>query len=190
MILDDITLQIANIADITGVLKLQERYLFANLSEQEKAGGFVTTPFSVAQLTDVIDQKGLFLAKHDDEIIAYCFAASWQYFVQWPIFAHMIALFPEWSFQNEEITVDNSFQYGPICIEIPYRSKGIINVLVEFMRQNMVARYPIAVTFINKINVPSFKAHTEKLNWKVIAEFGFNQNAYYVLALDMNVVVL
>lgn len=190
MVLNDIRLQIAEIADITGVLKLQERYLVANLTEQEKSGGFVTTPFTVAQLTDVIDQKGLFLAKHHDEIIAYCFAASWQYFEQWPIFAHMIALFPDWSFQNEVITVDNSFQYGPICIDIPWRGKGIINVLVEFMRQNMVERYPIAVTFINKINVPSFKAHTEKLDWKVIAEFGFNQNSYFVLALEMNVVVI
>jgi hypothetical protein len=173
--------------DISEVLRLQSQYLVSNLDAEQKKGGFVTTPFTVEQLTDVIDQEGLFLAKKNEVLVAYCFAASWQYFSAWPIFEYMVRLFPEWSFQKQEITVDNSFQYGPICIDVPFRGQGIINGLVEFMRQNMVVRYPIAVTFINKINAPSFKAHTQKLNWHVISEFEFNNNKYYVLAIDMTV---
>ena len=96
-----------------------------------------------------------------------------------------VTLDANYNFNDSEITINNSFQYGPICIDIPYRGKGIINLLVEFMRENMVKRYPIAVTFINKINIPSFKAHTQKLNWTVIADFEFNSNAYYVLAMEM-----
>ena len=177
--------QIASIADIPSVLLLQDKYLFANLNDDEKKAGFVTTPFSYQQLVDVIAEEGLFVATHDSKIIAYCFAASWQYFSQWKIFEHMITILPNYTFDNQIISIDNSFQYGPICIDIPYRGKGIINILVDFMQVNMVKKYPIAVTFINKINIPSFKAHTEKLNWTVLSDFQFNNNDYFVLAMKM-----
>ncbi len=181
----DYQLRIATITDIPNVLALQEKYLFANLSDDEKKAGFVTTPFTVEQLTDVIGQQGLFLCFDDQKLVAYCFGASWQYFSQWKIFEHMISLFRKYRFNDIEITTSNSFQYGPICIDIPYRGQGIINILVEFMRVNMAKKYPIAVTFINKINIPSYKAHTQKLDWKVISDFQFNNNKYYVLAMDM-----
>ena len=181
----DIQLRIATVTDIPQVLALQEKYLFANLSDDEKKAGFVTTPFSVEQLTEVISQEGLFLCFVSEKLVAYCFGASWQYFSQWKIFEHMISLFPDYKFNNKAITTINSFQYGPICIDIPYRGQGIINILVEFMRENMAKKYPIAVTFINKINIPSYKAHTQKLDWKVIAEFEFNNNEYYVLAMEL-----
>ena len=183
----DIRFSVATFDDIPIVLQLQNSYLVSNLSDEQKKGGFVTTPFTVEQLSEVIRQEGLFLAKENKNLVAYCFAASWHYFSAWPIFEYMMSMFPNWSFLNQKITVENTFQYGPICIDIPYRGQGLINELVEFMRINMVKRYPIAVTFINKINVASYKAHTQKLAWKVIAEFDFNNNQYNVLAIDMKI---
>jgi hypothetical protein len=49
-----------------------------------------------------------------------------------------------------------------------------------------VKKYPLSLTFINKTNIPSTKAHTEKLKWTIIADFIFNNNEYYILAYDMN----
>ncbi len=184
-----VTFHIATIDDIPQVLNLQQKYLWANLSEDEKDAGFVTTPFTISQLQDVISQQGLFLAKQERELVAYCFGASWQYFSQWPIFVHMISFFHELQYQNFNVTVHNSFQYGPICIDMPFRGTGLVKSLFEFMRQNMQHHYPISITFINKINKPSFKAHTQKLHWQVLREFSFNNNDYYVLAYDMKNVV-
>lgn len=50
--------------------------------------------------------------------------------------------------------------------------------------------YPISVTFINKVNKVSTKAHTKKLGWEVIDEFGFNGKEYIGLAFDMRRSVL
>ena len=44
--IENIKLEVAKLSDIDGILALQELYLVSNLSEEEKAGGFVTTPFS------------------------------------------------------------------------------------------------------------------------------------------------
>jgi hypothetical protein len=176
----------ATLNDIEGVLDLQKLYLVSNLSEEEKKAGFVTTPFSVDQLTFVINNGGLFLAKDNSKTIAYIFAESWDFFSQYPIFEYMIRLFSTLSFLDFEINTTNSFQYGPICIDKEYRGKGLINSLFEFMRIHIEKRYPLAVTFINKTNAPSLKAHTEKLKWTVIGDFEFNNNNYFILAYEMN----
>jgi hypothetical protein len=185
----DLKIQVAKLEDIESVLALQEQYLVFNLSEEEKKSGFVTTPFSREQLTYVINNEGLFIAKDNQKIIAYIFAESWDFFSQYPIFKYMISLFPKLSFLDFEINSTTSFQYGPICIDKKHRGKGLIKSLFEFMRIRVVKRYPLSLTFINKINVPSLKAHTEKLKWTVIADFKFNNNEYYILAYDMNMPV-
>lgn len=181
-----ITFEIAKISDIQGVLALQNLYLVTNLSEEEKAFGFVTTPFTVQQLTEVIQKEELFLAKDNNKIIGYIFAGSWEFFNQWPIFNYMNSLFPKLAFLDFKITTTNSFQYGPICIHKDYRGKGLITSLFELMRINLSQKYPLSLTFINKINIPSTKAHAEKLKWTIIGDFQFNNNEYYILAYDMN----
>ncbi|MFV8370507.1 GNAT family acetyltransferase [Flavobacterium sp. LB2R40] len=182
---ENIQFEIANLIDIKGVLALQELYLVINLSEEEKISGFVTTPFTSEQLTQVIQKDELFLAKDNNKIIAYIFTGSWDFFKQWPIFNYMSSLFPDLTFLDFEITTTKSFQYGPICIHKEYRGKGLISSLFEFMRTNMIHKYPLGLTFINKINIPSAKAHTEKLKWIIIGDFQFNSNDYYILAYDM-----
>jgi uncharacterized membrane protein len=141
-------------------------------------------------LTNVINNEGLYIVKDNNKIIAYLCAESWDFFSQYPIFEYMISLFPKLNFLDFEINATTSFQYGPICIDKNYRGQGLLKLLFEFMRFHIVKRYPLGLTFINKTNIPSYKAHTEKLNWTVIGDFQFNDNNYYILAYDINVQVV
>ncbi|HLW30707.1 MAG TPA: hypothetical protein VKX40_00490 [Aequorivita sp.] len=177
--------------DIDGILSLQEKYLYRNLSETERLSGFVTTPFTVGQIEEILKQNGLIVAVNEkDTIIAYAFAGSWKYFEQWEIFNFMVSRFPQLFFQGKEITIANSFQYGPVSIEKEYRGKGVLNLIFEEMRLEFKKKYPISITFINKVNVISKIAHTRKLGWKIIDEFEYNNNTYIGLAFDMNNSVL
>jgi hypothetical protein len=187
--LENLELEIATIKDIPSVLQLQDLYLVANLSDEEKKAGFVTTPFSIAQLTFVINNQGLFIAKENNNVVAYIVAESWAFFSQYPIFKYMITLLPSIRFFDYRFTAENSFQYGPICINKNYRGKGLINLLFEFMRIHISKKYPLSLTFINKINVPSMIAHTQKLKWTLVGDFQFNNNEYFILAYDMDVAV-
>ena len=178
-------------ADVEGILALQELYLYRNLSDEERKEGFVTTPFTIPQLEEVIQERGLFVAENDDsKIVAYAFGASWKYFEQWEIFNYMVSRFPKLSFDGREITIENSFQYGPVCIDKKYRGTGLLKLIFEEMRLELLKRYPISITFINKINPVSENAHTKKLGWKIIDEFEFNNNQYIGLAFDMKKSVL
>lgn len=182
--------RIANKFDIKEVLALQEKYLYKNLTEQERDSGFVTTPFTIPQIEEIIAQDGLFIAEHETSIIAYAFAGSWEYFKQWDIFTFMISRFPKLSFNEKEITTKNSFQYGPVCIDKNYRGQGVLNLIFEEMRIELFKKYPVSITFINKINIVSEKAHTKKLGWQIIEEFKFNNNTYITLAFDMKTSVI
>lgn len=173
-------------ADISGILELQSANLVSNLSIKEQESGFVTTPFTVDLIEEIILQDGLFIAIDKEKVVSYVFAGSWEYFSYWDIFKYMIKRFPDLEFQGKTITTENSFQYGPICIDINYRGKGLINQIFEEMRLNLKEKYPISLTFINAVNIPSTKAHTEKLGWEIIDRFEFNGGNYIGLAFDMS----
>lgn len=186
-----ITTSIATTEDIPGVLSLQEKYLFKNLDVLSRKQGFVTTPFTIPQLEEIIKQNGLFVAKNTDhKIIAYAFAGSWDYFKQWEIFDYMISTFSKLSFKGKPITTENSFQYGPVCIDENYRGQGVLNQIFETMRIEFQKTYPLSITFINRVNTVSEVAHTKKLGWEIIDEFEFNSNKYITLAFDMRTSVL
>lgn len=169
-------------ADIDGILGLQSRNLYTNLSETERAAGFVTTPFTVKQIQELLDQVGGFVAEKQGMVVGYAFAGSWEFFAQWPIFPYMTSRFPQLQFHGTQITDRNTFQYGPVCIDQTLRGSGIFPQLFETMRSSFASRYPIGVTFINKVNVRSVVTHTRKLDLEIIDEFEFNGNFYYGLA--------
>jgi hypothetical protein len=177
-------IQIATKRHIAGLLALQEKYLFTNLSEAEREQGFVTTPFSVPQIEQLLKEKSIFVAVSQGKVVAYTYAGTWAYFSQWAIFPYMESLLPSWKFKNTALTTENTFQYGPVCVDMAYRGSGLFEQIFEAMRTKMHERFPIGITFINQVNQPSYKAHTKKLGLTVMDTFSFNERNYYALAFD------
>lgn len=164
--------------DIDNLLALQEQYLVTNLDESAKKDGFVTTRFTPEQVTELILKEGAVIAEKDNAIAGYAFAGSWPFFSQWPIFPYMVSQFPE-------IDINNSFQYGPICIDQSHRGSGLLQQLFEAIQNAMLDKYTQGITFINKANNRSFIAHTQKLNLAVMGQFSYNQNEYHVLSFNI-----
>lgn len=179
-----IELKIADIYDIDSTLKLHKKYQVDFIADEDKSDGFVTTPFTSDELKALIEkEQGLFIAKDRDNVVAYVMAASWQFWSVWPMFAYMIENMSEDEYLGQKLTVDNSYQYGPICIDKAYRGTGLLEDIFDFARNHMAKRYHILVTFINKINTRSFSAH-KKLGLEVVKEFEYNKKNYYELCYD------
>ena len=169
-------------SDFDGILALQSRNLYTNLSPTELAGGFVTTPFTPDLLGQLLGQDGVFVAESETRIVGYLLAGDWEFYAQWEIFRLMISRLPELKFQGRDLSVDRTFQHGPICIDIAMRGSKVFPQLFELMRSRFALKFPIGVTFINKLNQRSFEAHTRKLDLEIIDEFEFNGNSFYTLA--------
>jgi hypothetical protein len=178
-------IKIATIDDIDNVLELHYRYQIDSIEPEDKKDGFVTTPFTKEQLIKLInEEQGLFIALKDDKVVAYVMSASWEFCSQWDIFKFMIKDLPNLEYMGQKLSIENSYQYGPVCIDKSVRGSGVLELIFDFARENMAKRYPILVTFINKINPRSFQAHTKKLGLEVIKEFEYNSNNYYELVYD------
>jgi hypothetical protein len=175
----------ATIKDIPNILKLQQKYHISTISEEDKIDGFVTTLFTEDQFKELIEKEnGLVIACDGDKVVAYAMAASWEYWSAWPLFQHMIKDLPNTEYLGQTLSMENSYQYGPICIHKDYRGSEVLPNIFELSRLQMRKRYPILITFINQINNRSFKAHTKKVELDVIKTFEFNNNQYYELGYD------
>ncbi len=175
----------ATIADIPQIEELQKRYHVSSISEDEKKNGFVTTLFTAGQLRELIESEdGISLACEGDVIAAYAMAGSWQFWSKWPLFQHMIADLPNTEYLGKTLSTENSYQYGPVCIDMAYRGKGVLEDLFAYSARQMNRRYRLLITFINHINTRSFAAHTRKIGMEVIKNFVFNGNNYYELGYD------
>lgn len=171
-------------SDISGILDLQAHNLYANLAPTELGDGFVMTPFTPDLLRLLLMQTGVFVAEDRGNIVGYLFAGDWDFFAQWEIFRVMRSRLPELTFQSREIPVEQSFQYGPICIDRSLRGSEVFPELFAKMRSSFAPKFPIGVTFINKFNQRSYAAHTRKLDLEIIDEFIFNDNSFYTLAFS------
>lgn len=175
----------AVVEDIPRIAELQRLYNIATISEEDKPNGFVTTLFETEQFIELIEREnGLAIACDGDRVVAYVMAASWQYWEKWPLFQHMIKELPLVQYMGQTASVENSYQYGPICIHKDYRGTEVLPRIFEFSRGQFEKRFPILITFINYVNPRSYKAHVEKLGLDVIRSFEFNNNRYYELGYD------
>ena len=177
--------RVAKLEDIDNILELHFRYQIDSIKEEDKKDGFVTTAFTREELTDLInEEQGLFIALKEDVVMAYVMSASWRFWSKWSMFEYMIKDLHNLIYLGQTLTIENSYQYGPVCIDKSIRGTGVLEKIFDFARENMSKRFPILVTFVNKINPRSYEAHKRKLGFEVIQEFEFNNNSYYELVYD------
>jgi len=174
--------KIATPDDIEATLKLHAKYQIDSIAEEDKKDGFVTTAFTKEELTQLIEQEqGLFIAKEGDEVLAYVMSASWEFWSQWAMFRHMIDDLPKLNYKGKQLSTENSYQYGPICIDKRVRGTEVLPSIFDFALKHMSKCYPILVTFVNQTNSRSYEAHHRKLGLDIIQEFEFNGNRYWEL---------
>lgn len=173
----------ASLEDLDGVIALHKKYHIDFVSDQDKPHGFVTTNFTSEQLKNLVQiENGVTIAKSHGVVVAYALAASWEFWSEWPFFVNMIKELPKNSFEGQPLSAQNSYQYGPICVDTSVRGTGVFEKTFEASLANMSKRFPIMATFINQINPRSYFAHTHKVNMATVGTFQYNNNNYYLLA--------
>lgn len=175
----------AKLEDISQIISLEKKYHKATIKEEDKADGYVTTFFSEKNLKKLIEEeKGIVIACHKNRVVAYAVSASWKFWATWPVFQPMIDDLPNIEYLNTVLSVNNSYQYGPVCIDKDYRGSDVLPRLFEFSRLQMQDKFPILITYIERNNQRSFQAHSRKLGLDVVKEFEFHGNKLYVLCYD------
>ena len=178
------TIRQATIHDVEALLNLQNKYHVSKLTEAEKQEkGFVTMWVTPEQFTFMTQRGSVFVAISDDnQLAAYALKIEWAYASQWAIINRLEEALPTFRLENQAITVQNSCQYGPVCIDEDFRGKDILTRLFEAIQKASAANFPIILTFINHQNERSLRAHAKKTPLSIVGDFGFNNNNYAALA--------
>lgn len=173
----------AGLKDMEGVLRLLRANHADTLGEEEKKDGFVTTNITPEQMERLItEENGVTIAREDGIVRAFAMAASWEYWSAWPLFKHMIAILPEYSFGGQQLGVENSYQYGPMCVDRALRGTGLFERVFDASLASMAGRFPIMATFVNQANPRSYAAHSRKARMETSGTFDFNGNHYYLMS--------
>lgn len=184
---DIMTIKQATKQDIEAIMQLQEKYHVSNLTEEEKqTKGFVTMKVTHEQFSYLTSKGGVFIAVTETgDLAAYALTSDWTYYSQWAIIQEMERLLPEFSFEKMAITTKNSFQYGPVCIDEAFRGQGILEQLFKAIEVVYAPHFALAITFINKQNERSMRAHARQTPLSIVGDFDFNGNQFAALACRM-----
>ena len=178
------TIRQATINDVEALLKLQNKYHVSQLTEAEKQEkGFVTMWVEPDQFAFMAERGSVFVAISDDNnLAAYALTSDWQYYEQWPITVRMAAFLPTFAYESVVLTKENSFHYGPVCIDEAYRGKDTLTQFFVAIQAVYKGRYDYIITLINYINERSLRAHAKKTPLSIVGDFDFNNNNYAALA--------
>lgn len=79
-------------------------------------------------------------------------SASWHFWSDWPMFKFMIEGLKLLTFKGDILSIENSYQYGPVCLDKSVRNSGLLEKIFRFSYKEMSKKYQYLVTFVNKNN--------------------------------------
>jgi GNAT superfamily N-acetyltransferase len=173
----------ADLSHKAGIRALLRANHISAIAEEDKKDGFVTTQLTEEQLETLIThEKGITVAVDQGQVVAFAMAAPWSFWKAWPMFLVMLDKLEEAYLYDTRLTEENTYQYGPICVDKAYRGKGVFEKVFYASLASMAARFPVMTTFINKINHRSYAAHVRKGHMTEVSTFDFNGNHYALMA--------
>lgn len=178
--------RLAEEKDIPAIMALHKKFHISTIADEDREGGFITATFSSDDLLALIGKMGcISLAFDGERLVGFVFSAAWEYWNKLELFAYMAEHLPESAVGGVTITDDNSYHYGPVCVDTDYRGKGILPKMFDVSKTEMRKKYDLAVTFVNVVNDRSCHVHKNKLDFDVTKTFAFNDNEYYEMVFKV-----
>ena len=160
-----------NESDLRQILGLQKRNLPRNLEAVELIDqGFVTADHSLRLLTEMNREGPHVIAKRGNQIIGYALVMTKTFKMRLPVLVPMFDVIAATLYGGRSLAEYRYFVMGQICIDKPYRSKGVFPGLYQAMRKRFEKEYDLVVTEISIRNPRSIRAH-EKVGFEWVHQY-------------------
>jgi ribosomal protein S18 acetylase RimI-like enzyme len=141
--------------ELEQILKLQQSNLPARISSAEKAKeGFVTVRHTLELLGQMNRACPHVVVKDGEKVVGYALCMHPDFCneveVLRPMFEEISSVFP---------IEENYMVMGQICIDKPYRGKGVFRELYATMKEAIQPHFSCIITEVDVANVRSLKAH-------------------------------
>ena len=141
--------------DLDGILELQE-------VNQMTRGGTLSARLSRERMAAMMNAMPLIVAHGDGRITGFLMTTTREMNADLPIVQAMFA-----AYQGAA----DAYVYGPICVEVAERGKGVAQAMFTELRRLEPGRE--GILFIRRDNAASLRAHA-RMGMREVAEFQFN----------------
>jgi len=180
MQLNDITYcRASSDTELNQILRLQKRNLPNSISIQEKQiEGFVTVDHTFEILKQMNDFCPHVIAKHENEVVGYTLCMH-------PNFANDIDVLRP-MFEEVKTVLSDKIKFmvmGQVCVDKPYRQKGIFRGLYTFMRQELKPLFELIITEVDAENIRSLNAH-KAIGFQILKEYQDLNRNWVIVGLN------
>lgn len=163
-------------------LNQQNYRQYITVEERDKEG-FVSWfyPMELLQKTQAVAPH--IIVKDDDKVVGYALTllpeeAAFHKDLQ-GMFTHLSTV----TYQGKSLTDYNIYCMGQICIDKPWRGKGLFSMLYQHHKLLNAGKFDMLITEISASNPRSQKAH-EKVGFKTICTYTDANDDWNVVAWD------
>jgi hypothetical protein len=172
-------------ADYPEILRLNEANYRGNLTRAESADGFLSAVFSARQIAVMAEDLGIQLALLEDKVAGFLCAFRNDFEHGSPVVAAMIEAYERMQFLGVPLSDYSSYIYGPVCIDRPFRRRGLLKGLYEAQRRHLAGLFDIGVALVSRDNPRSLEAHVFGLGMTEVGEFELNGNRYVTVVFRL-----
>lgn len=173
-----------NTKELQQILDLQKSNLEISVgSEESKSQGFVTVHHDMELLSSMNDPYPHVIAKDGDQVIGYTLVMLKDLRDKIPVLLSMFEEIDSVEYEGIHLGTVDYFVMGQVCIDKPYRGKGIFRGLYEEMKKQMAPHFKYIITEIATRNTRSIRAH-EKIGFKEIHQFRDNTEEWSLILWD------
>lgn len=149
--------------DLDGIVALQA-------ANQPGQGGTLSACLPASRITTMMQDMPLIVARRDHKIAGYLMTSSRAMNADIPVIRAMLDIYPG---------TEDAYVYGPICVDISERGKGLAQAMYTGLRNLLPSRE--GILFIRRDNTASLRAH-EKMGMREVAEFEYGGNKLAVFS--------
>jgi len=175
-------IRLASPADYPAILALSEANQAGSLSPDERGQGFLSARFSLEQLAVLAKDMGILVACEGERVLGFLCALRLDWGERPPILQSMVAAFGEQRFRGRPLAEQRLFIYGPVCIDRPFRGRGVLRGLFQGLCRELRGRCEVGVAFVSAQNPHSLSAHTSGLGMERVGGFTHGGLDYHTLA--------
>lgn len=172
--------------DLEGILALQQRYLARAVSQQQQAlEGFVFAEHTLPILKRMAAQSPQAIAVADGRVVGYCLSMPLSLQDELPSLRPMFDQFGSCFYRQRPLCDYRFIVGGQVCVDRPYRGKGLLARLYEQLRLSLPFPCDLCVTEIATRNVVSVRAH-QKMGFESVATYSDDQEEWVIVAWDLS----
>jgi L-amino acid N-acyltransferase YncA len=174
-------------ADISQIMNIQFENQRNNLTLSQQKNGYLSIAFSEDEFKDFNENLCVVVVKEQLEVIGYCCVSSAAFNAQFPILDQIVGGIASYVIPETQDTPaeEKSCIYGPVCIALSHRGKGVLEKLSTFGLELAKERgYAYCFSFIAADNARSLHAH-RKLSFHTVGTVNHSTNEYVVIARQL-----